>query len=58
VGFLASLMFDLDNNLEDILCVCFYVLYLVLEMDAIGNGIAFSLWFLLHKKFSLVVVEV
>jgi ABC-type iron transport system FetAB permease component len=25
VGFLASLMFDLDNNLEDILCVCVFM---------------------------------
>lgn len=39
------------------MCV-FYVLCLVLEMDAIDNGIAFSLCFLLHEKFSLVVVEV
>jgi hypothetical protein len=50
-------MFDLDNNLEDILCV-FNVLCLVVEMDAIDNGTAFSLCFLLHDKFSLVVVEV
>jgi hypothetical protein len=38
-------MFDLDNNLEDILCAFFYVLCLVLEMDAIDNGTEFSLWF-------------